>query len=344
MTSHRYIALDALRGVAALAVLTRHMPDLTFVRWLPGSYLAVDLFFLLSGFVLHHAYRERLDSGMSAAAFLRLRYVRLAPAYLVGAALGLVAASLAGMPLLDMMIGLGLTALFLPSPPGLPPQSAYLFPLNMPAWSLFFELAANLLFAARWSRALAGALVITGIGAIALVALGLGMGTIDGGWAKINGHFGFARVAFAFFAGVAVCELWRRAPRKLSLPAPVLVLVLLGVFALQAERGQRLWIDLLAVFAIFPALIYLGAGARGGRFSGLWALLGAISYPLYILHWPMLQVLVHVQPFGDVTAHGLTGTAVLSGLCIAVAYVAERWLDRPVRKWLSQIRPADRAP
>ena len=79
--------LDGLRGIAALAVVTRHVPDTTFQDLLPGSTLAVDLFFVLSGFVLAHSYTERLRGEMGAIAFMRVRIIRLYPLYILGSAL-----------------------------------------------------------------------------------------------------------------------------------------------------------------------------------------------------------------------------------------------------------------
>jgi peptidoglycan/LPS O-acetylase OafA/YrhL len=97
---HSFVILDALRGVAAAAVVTVHAPLFFHSVATPGSvpdasghapmtgplfeaYLAVDFFFLLSGFVLAHAYGEKLNDGMTSCQFMRCRLIRLYPLYLL---------------------------------------------------------------------------------------------------------------------------------------------------------------------------------------------------------------------------------------------------------------------
>ena len=92
MTAHsrnRYITLDAMRGIAALFVVARHFSGLRGAADPQFSFLAVDLFFLLSGFVLSFSYDERIAAGMSPAAFLMKRIIRLYPLYFLGIALGI---------------------------------------------------------------------------------------------------------------------------------------------------------------------------------------------------------------------------------------------------------------
>ncbi len=85
--SIKFTVLDGLRGVAALCVVQTHTQDLLLGDTLPTAYLAVDLFFLLSGFVLAHAYEERLRQGMTLHRFMLARLVRLYPLYLAGIAI-----------------------------------------------------------------------------------------------------------------------------------------------------------------------------------------------------------------------------------------------------------------
>lgn len=83
----RYVTLDALRGIAALAVVVVHIPMLFGLPQQLSSGLAVDLFFILSGFVLEHAYGDGLRREMSFSAFIRVRMIRLYPLYLIGVVL-----------------------------------------------------------------------------------------------------------------------------------------------------------------------------------------------------------------------------------------------------------------
>ena len=85
---NRFVTLDALRGIAAIGVMLYHsMPDSPLV--IPGGYLAVDLFFVLSGFVIALTYEDKLRDGMTPREFLALRAIRLWPMLLVGAGLGI---------------------------------------------------------------------------------------------------------------------------------------------------------------------------------------------------------------------------------------------------------------
>ncbi|HKU54954.1 MAG TPA: acyltransferase family protein, partial [Rhizomicrobium sp.] len=86
----RFLTLDALRGVGAIAVMAGHAGIVLNAYMPPFMYLAVDMFFVLSGFVLAHAYDGKFAGGLSVGAFLKARIARLYPIYLIGLVLGLV--------------------------------------------------------------------------------------------------------------------------------------------------------------------------------------------------------------------------------------------------------------
>jgi len=80
----RFVTLDAMRGIAAFLVVLRHTGT-TAGGWFPEySYLAVDLFFILSGFVLAYAYDADFERGMGFSRFMKKRTLRLAPLYILG--------------------------------------------------------------------------------------------------------------------------------------------------------------------------------------------------------------------------------------------------------------------
>jgi Acyltransferase family len=209
-----FSTLNGLRGLAALAVVTLHVPDHTFRELLPGSPLAVDLFFVLSGFVLAHSYTERLRDEMGAMEFMRIRIIRLYPLYILGTALVMAHfALLAGFNYRAWLHVIGsavFAVLFLPTPPGISPDW-HPFPLNFPAWSLFFELVINYVFALLLprltNRLLAGVILI---GLPMLIATGLYFGDLTPGWSFSNFWGGGGRVVYSFFAGVAAYRVWRR--------------------------------------------------------------------------------------------------------------------------------------
>ncbi|HYE44480.1 MAG TPA: acyltransferase family protein, partial [Caulobacter sp.] len=209
--SERLAALDGVRGVAALIVMGLHIAGCLGSGLLGHGYLMVDLFFLMSGFVLSAGYGARLSLGGAGGWFAGKRLARLYPLALAGLLLGAaVAAGLASggaRPLEDRpLLLLVLAALFLPWLGG-----GLVVPFNGPAWSLQLELWINIAYgyAARWltDRRLA---LLTGAAAVTLVAATLAAGQFDGGFANKDpsrsaGDWGYlvgwARVAFAFPLG-----------------------------------------------------------------------------------------------------------------------------------------------
>jgi peptidoglycan/LPS O-acetylase OafA/YrhL len=151
-----YEILDGLRGVAALLVLWYHVHEgFSFASGSPiieginHGYLAVDFFFMLSGFVISYAYDDRLGKSLSLGGFFKRRLIRLHPMVVLGAIWGTVCFLMQGSVQWDgthvatsaVMIALLCAMFFIPAAP----QSCYevrgngeSFPLNGPAWSLFF--------------------------------------------------------------------------------------------------------------------------------------------------------------------------------------------------------------
>ena len=154
-----YIRLDGLRGIAALVVVWYHLFEgfatSPIDQRCNHGYLAVDFFFLLSGFVLSYAYDGRLRSisaaqRLSFGSFLRRRIIRLHPMLLLGLVWGAVAFVLQGSVQWDgtavssicVIIALLTSLVLIPAWPGCPTEvrgNGEIFPLNGPMWSLFFE-------------------------------------------------------------------------------------------------------------------------------------------------------------------------------------------------------------
>ena len=131
----RLVLLDGMRGIAAIAVMMHHLEHAfghggPFIR----SYLFVDFFFLLSGFVLTLAAEERMNSGWGTMGFMRARIRRLWPTVAIGACLGAVQAGLAGQTQ-DLALLLLLALLFIPNPL----QRGDAYPLNNPAVVVVFR-------------------------------------------------------------------------------------------------------------------------------------------------------------------------------------------------------------
>jgi peptidoglycan/LPS O-acetylase OafA/YrhL len=359
-------ALDGLRGLAALAVVERHKTEFFTGTPLPAGYLAVDLFFILSGFVLAHAYGARLAEGLSVKAFMAARIIRLAPLYMLATAFS---AFLYGMLLLgrpddaasanltwmNWITSVGTGMLMLPTPEAWSFAPDRLFPLNDPAWSLFFEVIINLVFAAFILVLNRGTLILlAGAGLIGLSLSAFAHGGIDIGfdWATVAA--GFPRVTFGFFTGVLLHRLWleRNSPLWLQGANANCATWMLGVAMLAAmaapvaDAWRPLW-EIAMVALVFPMIVYAGAClAPSGMSLKAFGWLGAASYGIYVFHLPAARA------FGEaVKAAGLdpAGAApwtgiMFAGLLFLAALLLDRWFDRPVRKWLASRRRADVTP
>jgi peptidoglycan/LPS O-acetylase OafA/YrhL len=333
--STRYETLDGLRGVAALGVVLVHILPLggAWTQW-QGGYAAVDLFFMISGFVLAHAYDPRFSAGYSIRRFVLDRLIRLYPLYLLGLALGVLTLLVRPMPpgLAVQSIGFGLA--FLPVP-----HRGHLYPLNFPMWSLVYELAANVLFAVGW-RLLHGwrlAALVAGAGAgIVLYALFLSQPTGGSMWS--GAVIAVLRVLFGFFMGVL---LHRHAPRpaqRESALAPLLLAAAVVVlFALPTPVHTELAARIrdLAMLGIMPGLVYLAAcyaPARGVRPAVVMS--GLASYAIYVIHQPLSVLVAAAMPFAPAPRIAL-GFLVL---VTAAALVVDKIYDRPLRAWLKGLR------
>lgn len=351
-STRAFITLDALRGIAALAVISWHGGRLfsTDGPVFTAAILAVDLFFILSGFVLTHAYEQRLNAGMSVPSFIRVRLIRLYPLYLLGFLIAGVAVALrlyADMQEGSTELGLAavLNALMLPNPPtGSPP---FLFLFNFPAWSLFFELVANILFALFGARlSLRHLMIFVGIAGAALIAITLRNGSFDMGasWRTFDG--GLVRAIFGFFTGVLLYRLRDKfaftARIQSNAMVCVLAVVTLATFLPRIALGEvraPTELKLLLAMAAYPALILIAARYEpGARLLPICSWLGVASYAAYVLHVPL-------HSLGGVVAQltaevWLEKYAPISGLLFIVvigisAWAADKYWDRPIRAFLN---------
>lgn len=338
MGQQRFVALDGMRGIAALAVLAIHMGGIP-ARALGGGYLAVDFFFCLSGFVLAHAYGE---SARGSADFMRLRLIRLYPLYAAGSVLGIVAGLALGARLLSLVGAIGVSALFLPVPfPVVPSQYGSLYPLDPPAWSLFFELIANLAWFAllRRARGLFVWAIVAVAGAL-LIAIDLTSGGISAGpyWSSLAE--GFPRVAYGFLMGTMVYRFWKRSSWRPRLPAFVITLALLAVFTVPLGRN---WFDAVTTVLLTPILVFLGAccAEAGPVVSSIQKKSGDASYAVYALHFPVILLMDRLTPAIRVagwpwlSAHpSLITTPATAVLVVSAALWLDKVYDGPVRRWL----------
>lgn len=337
---HRLYELDGLRGIAALVVAFNHCRQALHLSIDPHFYLAVDFFFVLSGFVVGHAYDDQLSGrSLTLRKFALIRLVRLHPLVLLGTAFGLalhLAAASTGDqrdPLLPILLAAVTAALCLPLHRLADPGA---FPLNGPQWSLFAEYAVNLLFAAiaPWLSNLR-LFILLAVSAAALIAMVAEAGTMNQGALLAEWPLSLARVLFPFFAGIALARL-RRAGRLPRIASPwwqqaaLLAIVLVSpVLPLDAT------LQLIAAMILFPLIVAASVtDPAPERPSKVMEWLGGVSYPLYILHFPLVSLLA-------IAAHRLLppdqlwlAVPVQLAAALLFAHLALKHFDTPIRRAL----------
>ncbi|MBW4021987.1 MAG: acyltransferase [Proteobacteria bacterium] len=338
MKKHQFAVLDGLRGLGALSVLGFHLFQQHKQSGFPFAGLAVDFFYMLSGFVMAFAYEQKLRTGkMDLKSFAWTRFVRLYPLLFLGTsmgiALGFLAASVKGDVTAQQIAVSGVLGLFL-LPSYVFPQWSSAFPFNMASWSLTFEIFANAVFALvapkLTTRVLVGVLALS---AAALVAVALLNGSTYVGFDQGNFVYGFGRVLFPFFAGVLIFR-FRLSPRLA--PKAAFGLMALLLLCLLIPGGQPGLMTLPFVLLLFPCIIFFGAAVEvGPRVSNACRFAGTLSYPLYILQSPILRIgeeaLKHVHlGTGGIWIFGLAEACVI----LAFSYAALTLFDVPVRRYI----------
>lgn len=368
----RFEILDGLRGVAAIIVVAFHL----FETYSPGpcgqvlnhGYLAVDFFFILSGFVLGYAYDDRW-TRMSQRAFYMRRLIRLQPMVILGTLIGAFWFYFGDAPdfpyvmetpwwKLVLIILLG--CIMFPTPPSMDIRGwQEINSLNGAAWSLMWEYVANILYAAvvrRFNRIALS--VFVGMSAFLTISLccdldwfGLLEPRSYAAYTPIGGfglspdqiYIGISRLLYPFFCGLLLYRMGLRIKirsRGFMWCALLLSLLLCSphIGGSQPDIANGLYCAATILF-LFPAIVLAGAGSplEGKKTVALCKWLGGISYPLYITHYPMIYVQMSWaarHPDASAATHIFVAVAIFIA-SIAVAYASWKVYDMPVRAWLS---------
>lgn len=375
--------LDGLRGVAALMVVWYHVFEgFAFAGAVNGAgdgsittfnhgYLAVDFFFMLSGFVISYAYDDRWKM-MGIGEFFKRRLVRLHPMVIMGAIIGTTAFCIGGGTNWGgesagwhwILTALVLGMLLIPAIPGARNDvrgNGEMFPLNGPSWSLFFEYLGNIIYALiirRFStRQLKVATVVLGVLFAGFAVLNLsGYGSVGVGWTldTINFFGGLLRMLFPFTLGMTLhralfanpgektchfIETLRTMPVNVAfICCSVVLFALFSVPFLGADERfcTNGIFEFICIAVIFPAIVTIGAACSNytNTDRGTIKFLGELSYPLYIVHYPVMYLfyswLIKEKIYGISECWPIVCGIMLTN--IAIAYLCLKLYDQPVRK------------
>ena len=365
-----YALLDGLRGVAALLVVWYHIfegfqfagnkPVIDFIN---HGYLAVDFFFILSGFVVGYAYDNRWGKTLTLGGFFRRRLIRLQPMVCMGAVIGAASFLLSGMERWDgthatlwlTFLAFVCGCLMLPALPGMPREvrgNGEMFPLNGPCWSLFFEYVGNIvyaLFIRRLSTRLLALLSFALCCALAWFAVTdqSGYGSIGVGWTvdRTNILGGSLRMLCPFTMGLLLSRIFKpiHYARGAFWTSAALLLIIFHVSYIYSDGALSLngMFEAACIIAVFPLVVWYAASGKttDEASTRICRFLGDISYPLYIVHYPIMYAfymwLIKTRQYTlyetwPAALAAVTASIILAWLCLKL-------YDMPVRKWLRNL-------
>lgn len=366
-TKPHYDLLDGLRGVAALMVLWYHIFEGyafaggTMIESFNHGYLAVDFFFILSGFVISYAYDDRWGGSLTMKDFFKRRLIRLHPMVIMGAVLGVITFYLQGSVQWDgthvgismVMLSLLCTIFFIPAIPGVGYEvrgNGEMFPLNGPCWSLFFEYIGNILYALFIRHLSTKALTVL----VALLGAGLawfaifdvsGYGNLGVGWTldTVNFTGGLLRMLFPFSMGMLLARKFK--PIKVRGAFWICTAILFALFAVPYLEGTESICtngiyEAFCIIIVFPLLLWIGASGTttDEKSTKICKFLGDISYPLYVIHYPIMYLFYAWLIKNQLYTFGQTWQVALCVYAgsILVAYLCLKLYDEPVRKYLAK--------
>ena len=366
-TKAHYELLDGLRGVAALMVIWYHVfegfafASNSAIETLNHGYLAVDFFFILSGFVIGYAYDDRWGKSLTMKDFFKRRLIRLHPMVIMGAVLGAITFCIQGSVQWDgthvaismIMLSLLCTIFFIPAMPGVGYEvrgNGEMFPLNGPCWSLFFEYIGNILYALFIRRlsnkALTVFVVLLGVALAAFAVFNVSTyGNIGVGWTLDGVNFlgGSLRMLFPFSLGMLMSRNFK--PMKVKGAFWICAIALIALFSVPYLEGlEPLCMNgvygAFCVIVAFPIILWIGASGTttDKQSTKICKFLGDISYPVYVIHYPLMYLFYAWLIENQLYTLGETWHVALCVfiLSIILAYLCLKLYDEPIRKYLAK--------
>ena len=329
--STRYLpTLDGLRGLASLTVVMHHLGQhLDLKHGFHHGYLAVPFFFTLSGFVIARSYEPGLRSrSASLLSFAKTRAIRLYPVIFLGA---IVSAFTYRDLTSSFMSALVIPTFFASS----------LFPVNGPEWSLLLEILGNAVHGLTARKLRTSVLsVVIGLSSVLVLRDALHDHSVGVGWGGSTFISGLWLFISTYSIGIAIARFEHRLPR-LGIPALAVFTIFLLVMAWPSHPGTLSYVirDVVSSLVLFPLL--LGAGISSPlsyRIDKASRILGEISYPLYLLHVPVIHASASLMSYyrvNVITRYELAPLVFIG--CVASGWLAWKYYDVPVRRTISRI-------
>ena len=360
----RYETLDGMRGFAALSVMFFHYTQFHQPRWLAYSPLAVDIFFMLSGFVIAHSYGKRLLTGMTATEYIAKRFIRLYPTFIMGILLGapvlywLRMSGHSNFPPAVIAASTLTNLFYLPFIHNYEIQvmgsraisEGQVFPSNPPSWSLFFEVIASLGFLLLFRLKRSVLIQCVAVSLVLFLLCGFVHAhhagdsgfNMDLGWGIHNLYGGFPRVIYGFSAGVLIYSFTKSerfhavhaGVRRFLGNSYLIYLALFFIFAFPSSL-HGFYTSLVLVIAA-PCLVYVGslANCPDSISLNIAKFLGWISYPLYCFHLPIGRSIFLIADRFHIS--NLAAVVIAGALSVAVAAILTKFCEEPARAYLSR--------
>ena len=371
-SKQRYEILDGLRGVAALMVIIFHFFELYSFgnpskQIINHGYLAVDFFYVLSGFVLGYAYDDRWDK-MSYWDFYKRRLIRLHPMVIAGSLLGMCyfflgecinSPNIESVNPLYFFLTIIMSILMIPCPAQMDIRGwGETNSFNGPNWTLTYEYIVNILYSLIFRRLhtiIIG--ILTLASALLLVNLTCNFDifnvmneresnkyTVIGGWSLTSCELcvGFTRLFYPYFAGYLVYRL----KLKIRIPYSFIICSIILITFLSMPRLEKEGYPIfngiyeaIVIILIFPLVIIIGAGdtTKNEILTKICKFIGELSYPIYITHYPIIYMNSAWTSFHMKDSLFNKIMISIGSFCIMVfnAYSLIELYDKPVRKWLA---------
>ena len=363
----RYHALDGMRGIAAFFVMFYHYNShsRSFEIWeyplFNASGLSVDLFFILSGFALSYSYSEKIGKTLTIQDYFLKRLARLYPFYFIGMMVGVLASFIlvgteySTFNSTSIVEALIFNSAYIPYANteivrnfgDIEPTKGEIFPLNPPAWSLYFEIIASILFIyiCKWpisrlmslcSMAFIGFIIFGFFNALALGKIGF----IESlGWAANNFSGGFPRTIFSFGLGILIFkndEIRRRVKSLFSgtISLPILYVALALSLSLPSTLQGIYSIFFLLILAPVMVVLAVENQDRGHwvRIFSNW--IGWLSYPVYCLHFPVGRIVYFYGRKIELSEVQMFSASVVAVVLLSLS--CAYFIDGPVRARLSK--------